>query len=495
MAGSSLINRIVFVQREMEDKLGVMILTAYLKSRGFDARIIVDPLREIDFIVKFNPAFIAVSLCSPSLEWSLFALGRLKNKIPGALTVMGGPHPTYFPEVINQEQVDIVCRGEGEKPLLELLQKYNGKISSIEGIPNLWVKNGQEIVKNPLAPLLTQEELSALPAADRAHYSKYRALRNNPHKKIWTSRGCHCSCSYCFNFAYNQMYGEKEVTVRRRSVEGAISELKALKKYGWKCLEITDDQFLFSKDWVLRFCEQYRREIGLAFTCSSSANFIQKDIVKALKTAGCKIIYFGVESGVESIRMKIYNKPVSNKDIYAAAEVLRAQSMPFLTFNIIGLPDEGLSDIYETIRINQQIQTTHPWCSILQPYPGTRIQQYLKDQGSVEELPRFSYSYFQTSPVKDPGKRRLFFNAQKLFAYLVKNKSSYGHFKRLVENPPAYLQKVYPLVFYWHYGVDLRRRYGLSWPALFRYWSYAREKGIPCGVDGNSRVDIEKSYL
>jgi radical SAM superfamily enzyme YgiQ (UPF0313 family) len=466
--------KIIFVQREIEDKLGPMLLTSFIKSKGLEAKIIIDPYKNINEFKKIKPDFIGISFCSPSVDWAIATSIFLKKNLPRSLIIVGGPHPTFFPQIIEQNSVDIVCIGEGEKPLYELLKKYNGNISSIENISNLWIKNSNSIIKNTVCPLLTEDELSLLPFSDRSHYDQYPILKNNPHKKIWTSRGCPFNCSYCFNATYKRIYKGQGKIVRQRSVDSVINELIELKNnYGWRCLEIIDDQFLYNKEWLFNFCERYAKEINLPFTCCSIAKQIKPELVYALKKAGCRTINFAIESGVERIRKEIYNKPVSDDDIYKAVDALHAHNMKFLTFNMIGYPDETLEDIYATIKINQKIKTTYPWCSILQPYPGTEISNRInKGNNSL----KFTYSYFQSSIVQDPEKRKIFSNAQKLFTYCVKANIDYNKFTQLVKNPILMTDKLYPLIFYWYYGRDIMRRLDVDWRYLVylgRYWLYS----------------------
>lgn len=467
-------SKIVFVQKEVEDKLEPMLLTAYLKSLGFDAEIIINPFKNIRKIKQMKPDLIGISLLSPSVDWALSTCRFLKKEIPDSLTILGGPHPTFRPQVVEQPGVDIICIGEGEKPLSQMLKKYDGSLSSIKDIPNLWIKDGDSIIRNSVWPLLSEEELSELPSCDRTHYLQYSTLRNSAHKKIWASRGCPYSCTYCFNHAYKKIYKGLGKTVRQRSVDSVINEIKEIKKYGWKCLEFVDDQFLSSRDWILDFCEKYEKEINLPFACHTIAKQIKPEIVGELKRAGCTLIGFAIESGVERIRKDIYNKPVSNDDIFRAADALHTHNMPFLTFNMVGLPAESMNDIYETVKINQEIRTTYPWCSILQPYPGTQIAEYFKKQGFHDLSKKFTYSYFQESIIDDRAKQKIISNAQKLFAYFVKSNVKFDKFVRLVQKPTLNMDKLYPLMFYWHYGKDVRKRYGLSWFTLFRYWLYSR---------------------
>lgn len=467
-------NKIIFIQKEMEDKLGPMILTAYLKYHGYKAEIIINPQKNIKELREKKPEFIGISLYSPSVDWAILTARCIKENLPDSLIILGGPHPTFFPQVVEQPDIDIVCIGEGEKPLLQLLKNYNGSISSLKDVPNMWIKNGNSIIKNNVCSLLTEDELSELPFSDRSHYHKYSTLRNNPHKKIWTSRGCPFNCSYCFNHAYKQIYKGHGKIIRQRSVGSVIDELKELKKYAWKTLEIIDDQFLLSKDWIREFCERYAKEIALPFACISSAKQIEHDVVGLLKKAGCRIMYFAIESGAEKIRKEIYNKPITNNDIYKAANALHSHNMSFVTFNMVGLPDETLEDIYETVRINQNIKATYPVCSILQPYPGTQIAETIRKQTGKDLGQKFTYSYFQSSIIDDPVKRRLFNNSQKLFSYFVKSNVKYDKFVRLVKEPVLNIDKLYPLIFYWNFGRDIKDRYGIGWLSLFRYWLYSK---------------------
>jgi radical SAM superfamily enzyme YgiQ (UPF0313 family) len=196
-------------------------------------------------------------------------------------------------------------------------------------------------------------------------------------------------------------------------------------------------------------------------------------MVIALKKAGCRSLNFAIESGVERIRKEVYNKPISDEDIYNLADALNSNDMPFLTYNMIGLPEESMEDIYHTVKINQEIKTTYPWCSILQPYPGTKISKHIIENEAELCAQFFTYSYFQASIIGSSRRRKEIRNAVKLFAYFVKENTGYDKFTRLVQDHSLKSQ-FYPFLFYWHYGQGIRRRYGYTWPALFKFWLYSR---------------------
>ena len=93
---------------------------------------------------------------------------KKKFRIP---VILGGVHPTICPEIIHEESIDVVCRGEGEYAFLELLNNME-KGKDITKIKNMWVKKGNQIYKNDMRSLI--ENLDELPFPDRdIYYKKY----------------------------------------------------------------------------------------------------------------------------------------------------------------------------------------------------------------------------------------------------------------------------------------------------------------------------------
>ena len=92
------------------EPLGVMYLSAAAKAAGHQtdlARITDDLEKKVE---EFEPDILAYSLMTGDQEFFLDLNQSLKRTYQ-FLSVFGGPHPTFFPELINQDGVDIVCRG------------------------------------------------------------------------------------------------------------------------------------------------------------------------------------------------------------------------------------------------------------------------------------------------------------------------------------------------------------------------------------------------
>ena len=81
-------------------------------------------------------------------------------------------------------------------------------------------------------------------------------------------------------------------------------------------------------------------------------------------------MFFGIESGDEAIRNGLLNKGVADEDIYRTAGLLRKYSIRFRTYNMVGLPNETMEQALLTVRLNAEIGTDFPWCSIFRPFPG-----------------------------------------------------------------------------------------------------------------------------
>ena len=144
------------------------------KSSGEDLRLLIR---------NYAPDLVATS----SLEATWFDTSLLLNAVADLLenipVLAGGIFPTFAPEiVIRHPQVDMVCIGEGEGPIVDLVERMRaGEVYS--KIKNLWVKKGKgKIVKNPLRGVVSIGlfgfSQSAYAAPHGWTYLSYSALRN-----------------------------------------------------------------------------------------------------------------------------------------------------------------------------------------------------------------------------------------------------------------------------------------------------------------------------
>jgi len=344
--------------------------------------------REIlEKIHREQPDLIAFSATTNQIRyvelWSMWI--KQEFTIP---TICGGVHATLHPEeVIQFGGIDMICRGEGEYPMLELADRM-GDTSHIK---NLWVKKDGTIHKNDLRPLIPRLDDLVLPDYDLFDCNRILKDRKGDFA-VLASRGCPFSCTYCCNHALRKVYGDRNPIVRFRSVDNVLEELKLLtSKYPIRRFSFADDVFAISKEWALEFCEKYPENFDLEFTCNARVDMIDEETLKNLRRANCTEIGFGVEAGNEWLRREILNRKMSNEQIINAFNAAHKVGIKTISSNMIGLPYETAEMIEETINLNKQLAPDHIIIFFFYPYPGTELYKICEKEGLLSGMHSASY--------------------------------------------------------------------------------------------------------
>ena len=261
---------------------GVMSLSAVLKGRCHATNVFINNdavAKTLKEIIEYDPQIVAFSTTTHSQKKDLELAQLLKNTKKDVYIIMGGAHPTFYPQVIEEnEQLDSICVGEGEFALLELVENY-GNRSKYRSIKNLWVREGRKVYKNEVRDLI--KDLDELPLFDyRLYFSKFSSLAESPTKMFMASKGCPFPCSYCFNKKYMAIYKGKGPYVRYKSPDRVIEEIQAVKsEFPLKWVKFDDDTFGMNRSWVSEFVKKYKEKIGLPFLCNLRANLVDEDLL------------------------------------------------------------------------------------------------------------------------------------------------------------------------------------------------------------------------
>jgi anaerobic magnesium-protoporphyrin IX monomethyl ester cyclase len=378
--------RVLFVQDALYESFGPQFLSAEARKEGHDCDLMIlacEPRHELTRrLRRFRPQVVAFSISSFGYSWALDA-ARLARQEIGALTVFGGPHPTFSKDFARRPEVDLACRGEGEGAFLDVLRCVD-RGEDPRAAANMVSRNGNgELRINALRPLVT--DLDTIPFPDRSLHFKYKALRQLPYKRFIAGRGCPYQCTYCFNMAQRDMYSKLGRYVRHRSPENVIEEILDVRRtYGIGVVGFVDDTFTTDSRWLLRFLEIYRREVKLPFTCLVRANEMQEEVAEALGASGCRYASFGVESGSEKIRNTVLGRRMSDDQIRNAAALLHKHKVKFLTYNMFGAPGETAADGLQTVQLNAEIGTDLVGASVFQPLIGTESYEYCVREGYLD---------------------------------------------------------------------------------------------------------------
>ena len=379
---------VVFVQSEHES-LAIGIFSSLLKAQGHTVSLVYDTRlfdcmemqnkllnrlfdvkkQLIDEIVSLKPDLIAFSVLTDEYQWALGMAKRIKQRVNTPI-IFGGLHPTICPEeVIEQDCVDIVCVGEGERAMLELTENIELLTSTKRCIKNLWFKDK----RNESAQLINN--LDNLPFPDkRLFYNKQPNITGN--YGILTSRGCPFNCTYCASEVLNRIAGNGYL--RRRSPQNVIDELvyvKANVGYKIKVIAFWDDTFTYDIEWLKEFLVLYKEKINIPFHCTGYPIGITYEKTKLLKDAGCFRLGMGVQSASEIIRKNILHRPGLNKQIAEAAKACKDAGLTIWFDHILNIPLETEEDQYEALKFYNEVRPSIINVFWLVYYPKTKIIQ------------------------------------------------------------------------------------------------------------------------
>jgi anaerobic magnesium-protoporphyrin IX monomethyl ester cyclase len=462
--------RVLFIQNIPFEYMGPMYLSAVLKNRGHNCRILIAESHRdfLPHLMEYQPDLIAFSTMTGPHKWVIETASIIKQHVKRPV-ILGGPHPTFFPEIIDEPCVDMICLGEGELALLELADRLDHR-EDISGIKNLWVKKGSDIVRNELRPLIG--DLDALPFPDRTLYDDCKLLRSVPAMKFLTGRGCPYHCSFCFNHRYNELYRGSGPIVRKRGIDSLIEEIKAtVKAYNLKLVRFPDDSFTIKRQWLLEFLAKYRKSVNLPFTALTRANELDDMVVGALKSAGCLNLYFGVETGSENLRNRILKKKLSDKQLLDASRSLKKCGVKFGTYNMFGLPNENLEMAFETITFNWKLKPDYTINNVFQPYPRTEIVDYAQEQGYLDPNICYLDTMNEGSLVKTDGINRIV-NLSRFASLAIRYPFLMPLIKQLIKLPP---NKIFKLAFELSSAPAMKSNLNLNWISLLRWGIYMRK--------------------
>ena len=426
------------VQIQYSPYAGVGYLNGAARSSGHEFALSLGTDRKeiLKRIADEKPDLIGFTVMSGFHQEILDIAREIKKHFPQPI-ILGGPHPTLFSEVIEEDCVDMICRGEGEFALIELLDAIEHK-QPFTGILNLWVKEGGQIHKNGLRPLA--DPLDQIPLIDWSCYAGTPVQDGLP--VAFIIRGCPYSCSYCFNATMREMHKGLGKYVRHFSVERAILEVQqALKVFKNSAVNFHSDSFGMDLKWVDAFFKRYSETTDLPFFLLARTELVSEEFVRIITQHRCHSIMIGVESGSERIRKEILNRRYSNAKLLEVADRLHRYKIKFRTLNMIGLPTESEDEMWETIELNIKMKAAYPRGAIFTPFPSTKIVDYCKKTGYLDE--DFSFDSLPASILSESILNKLDRNRVKNTLYFFQSAIIFPRFKnvfrKLTHLPPNFI--------------------------------------------------------
>lgn len=433
--------KVLFIQNNgIQESIGVANLSGILKANGHETDLLLVSHTPdlIGAIKRYDPGLIAFSALT-GVHHSIQRLALQIKQHMHVPIIVGGPHPTYSPEVIHQPGIDIICRGEGEHAMLDLAEAM-AHDRDVTGIRNLHIKmRSGQIHQNPIRPAVPLDEL---PPPDRELYYKYGFLRDMPMKRFIASMGCPYPCTFCHEPVIRLMYRQetKSDYLRRKSVRRTVDEIKYIKdRYPLKHVHFSDDLFFIrnSYKWLEEFAEVYPKEVGIPWNCNIRYDSVREHAADLLEKAMCYGAAVGLESGNQDIREKVIRKQSKNDHIVEGARLLRAKGIKVLTTNMVGLPGETLDNALETVQLNMVLKSNYVRANTFLLFPGLPLVEYAKQNGYLDKDFDMEKHVAEATEIniKTPYDKE-FSNIAALFWLLVKMPPSWMPFiKWLVSRP------------------------------------------------------------
>ncbi len=362
------------------------------------------------FLDEKRPRYYITQVTAPTLQNDMY--GVFLAKARGAITIAFGTHVTPMPQSTLEAYpaLDYVLLGEPELTLRELVDTTEGRRQKADGecwwpqvepefaerlkrlftatdsnwtppwlnsdhatrtsqlatIKGLVWRHGSEIVINPPRPFIANLDDLPLPRHDLLPLEAYRApLVGGPYAFTVPSRGCPAACRFCIKHV---SYG---ASVRFRSPENVVDEMALLVKLGVRKIHMYADLFTVNREHVMGICEGIlERQLPVKWTCNSRVDFVDLELLKMMRRAGCWMISWGIESG-EPEMLKRMHKGITLEKVAQALQWAKEAGIMNWGYFIIGLPGETEASIRKTIDFAKRLPLDLVLFHIAAPHPGT----------------------------------------------------------------------------------------------------------------------------
>ncbi len=312
-----------------------------------------------------------------------------KQAKPELWTILGGLSASGFAREILESfpEVDIIVRGDGEKPTLELVQRLLSTQNRQEAftflpeITNLSYHSPEGIKENQLDYTAATEDLDELDFVNLSfleHHREYfvheyvvtdvqrarQALQTDPYLGRWltTARGCKYECAYCGGGKTSHKILANRRGIIVLSPEKVVDDLVRLREAGIIQASLTYDIAELGEEYWTAFftgIRQRKIEIGLynEFFQMPEPAFVE-DLVKSCLREHSSVALSPL-SGNERVR-RLNGKHFSNSQLFDMLELLSRHKMYLFVYFSLNLPGETDETFKETLELAREIFYFYP---------------------------------------------------------------------------------------------------------------------------------------
>lgn len=345
-----------------------------------------------------RPDLVGISTYSPTRYECFRHAHMVKEVLPSAVVVCGGPHASAVPGDTLREvpEVDYVVRGEGEETFPELLHALDtgGDPSAVHSVS---CRVDGQPYDAPDRPNIGALDAIPFPARHLLPTQKYRLrmpstmLRSTT---MLTSRGCPARCTFCTRDWLSR-------DTRFHSCERIIAELDELiHRYGFSSFIFQDDTFTLNKRRIFDMCAEIRRRAWkIQWLATTRVDCVTPELLAEMKSAGCKVVTFGVESA-NAETLKWLKKGFTFEKAKRAIDWARAAGLTVRCSYLVGIGHETEEDIRNSLAAARALDVDRMKANVgLSVYPGTPLYQMAIDAGVLPAAYSYARGYL------DPERR------------------------------------------------------------------------------------------
>lgn len=340
----------------------------------------LEPEDALKRVREYDPDVVVAIMAIEYFDNDIGFLGRLKRERPQALVGSFGHLPSSFPsETLEETGSDFVLMGEPDIAFRRLLERRrSGDGVAGEGVAAM--TDGGDFIPAEYQRLANLDDL---PFADQAaidHERYGEPFFGRPYTTFLTSRGCPFPCTYCV-----RTFG-RDFTMA--SAARVVAEVEAaVREHGIKYFRFMDDTFTASRRRVREICEGFKAlDAELSWSCLSRPNTIDGELAQELKSAGCRRVYIGIESGSQKV-LDYLKRGYQLEAVIDNLREVRDSGLEMVGWFIVGAPVETREDFEESLKLARRLKLEFVAVSTLVPYPDTELFERERDNIEFSLLP------------------------------------------------------------------------------------------------------------
>ena len=376
----------------VQPPLGLCYLAAYIRQNGYEARIL-DSLALHHSIeqaaaeaVKFGFKYIGLTSATMAIGFAHDLARKIKEKAPGTTVIIGGPHITALPQDSMERfpNFDFGVMGEGELILKELLDSLEAGLP-VDAIKGIVFRKDGAIIRNPRQEYLKDLDTLPMPAWDllpeliRHYRLPLQNLSGGNSFSVITSRGCPSKCTFCDRAIFGAKF-------RRHSPFYVVEMLKDLyHKHGVRHIHFHDDNFFVNRQHMIDIFSLIKKEkMQLTWSSLGRVDFVDRDILKMAREAGCVQLFFGIESGSQKI-LDTIRKGITPVQVKTALEITKSLGIETAGCVMVGNPGETRETLEETLKFLRGIKLDSLSMTFTTPFPNTDLWNSIEHYGVMKK--------------------------------------------------------------------------------------------------------------